>query len=73
MGFLYIEKQFNSKSSVILAEELLEFKKETIIHSICCLANSLLINPDKTKLLLLGTRQMLHKIPDAIHVTLLGK
>ena len=31
-------------------------------------ANSLLINPDKTKLLLLGTRQMLHKIPDDIHV-----
>ena len=28
-----------------------------------CCANSLLINPDKTKLLLLGTRQMLHKIP----------
>ena len=36
-------------------------------------ANILLINPDKTELLLLGTRQMLHKIPDAIHVTLLGK
>ena len=38
-----------------------------------CCANSLLVNPDKTKLLLLGTRQMLRKIPDAIHVTLLGK
>ena len=33
----------------------------------------LLINPDKTKLLLLGTRQVLRKIPDDIHVTLLGK
>ena len=38
-----------------------------------CCANSLLINPDKTKLLLLGTRQMLRKIPDDIHVTLLSK
>ena len=38
-----------------------------------CCANSLLINPDKTKLLLLGTRQMLRKIPDDINVTLLGK
>ena len=31
-----------------------------------------LMNPDKTKLLLLGTSQMLRKIPDDIHVTLLG-
>lgn len=45
MGFLYIEKQFNSKSSVILAEELLEFKKETIIHSICWLAEKFKIDP----------------------------
>ena len=40
-----------------------------------CLPNSLLINPDKTKLLLIGTRQMLQNTPAdlALHVTLLGK
>ena len=38
-----------------------------------CCANSLLMNPDKTKLLLLGTRQMLNEVPQNFHVTLLGK
>ena len=36
-------------------------------------SHSLLINPDKTKHLLLGTRLMLNKIPDSFRVTLLGK
>ena len=34
--------------------------------------NSLLINPEKTKLLVLGTRQMLQRLPADFHVTLLG-
>ena len=40
-----------------------------------CCQNSLLINPDKTKLLLIGTRQMLKNTPADLdlHVTLLGK
>ena len=40
-----------------------------------CCQNSLLINPDKTKLLLTGTRQMLQNTPADLnlHVTLLGK
>ena len=40
-----------------------------------CCQNSLLINPDKTKLLLIGTRQMLQNMPTDLdlHVTLLGK
>ena len=42
------------------------------IASWCCY-NSLLINPEKTKLLVLGTRQMLQKLPADFHVTLLGK
>ena len=42
------------------------------IASWCCY-NSLLINPEKTKLLVLGTRQMLQKLPAYFHVTLLGK
>jgi len=41
--------------------------------AVWCCTNSLLINPNKIKLLLLGTCQMLRKIPDNIHVTLLGK
>ena len=40
-----------------------------------CCQNSLLINTDKTKLLLIGTRQMLQNTPAYLdlHVTLLGK
>ena len=41
------------------------------IASWCC-HNHLLINPDKTKLLVMGTRQMLQKLPN-LHITLLGK
>ena len=43
----------------------------SLIASWCC-HNHLLINPDKTKLLVMGTRQMLQKLPD-FHITLLGK
>ena len=38
-----------------------------------CSTHSLLINPDKTKLLLLGTPQMLARVPEGFGVTLLGK
>ena len=38
-----------------------------------CCKNSLLINPDKTKLLVLGTPQMMIKVPDDISITLLSK
>ena len=41
--------------------------------AIWCCANSLLINPDKTKFLILGSRQMVSRIPDDFHVSLLGK
>ena len=38
-----------------------------------CCAHSLLINPDKTKLLLLGTPQMLARVSGGFAVSLLGK
>lgn len=38
-----------------------------------CCSNSLLINPEKTKLLLFGTRQMLEKVPQDLKTSLLGK
>ena len=38
-----------------------------------CCTHSLLINPDKTKLLLLGTPQMLARVREDFGVTLLGK
>ncbi len=38
-----------------------------------CRYNDLLINPGKTKMLVIGTRKMLHKLPENFHVTLLGK
>ena len=39
----------------------------------CCYNGDLLINPDKTKLLVMGNRQMLRRLPKDFHVTLLGK
>ena len=39
----------------------------------CCCAHSLLIDPDKTKLLLLGTPQVLARVPKGFGITLLGK
>ena len=38
-----------------------------------CCYNGLLINPDKTKLLVMRNRQMLLRLPKDFHVTLLGK
>ena len=38
-----------------------------------CCKNSLLINPDKTKLMFLGTPHMLTKIPDDLSITLLSR
>ena len=38
-----------------------------------CFYNGLLINPDKTKLLVMRNRQMLLRLPKDFHVTLLGK
>ena len=42
------------------------------IASWCCY-NSLFINPEKTKPLVLGTRQMLQRLPADFHVILLGR
>ena len=38
-----------------------------------CSLNSLLINPDKTKLIIFGTHNMLKQIPANFHISLLGK
>ena len=43
-----------------------------MVASWCC-NHSLLINPEKTKLLVMGTRQLLSTLPEDFHVTLLGK
>ena len=37
-----------------------------------CFQNGLLLNPEKTKLIVYGSRQMLEKLPE-FHVSLLGK
>ena len=44
---------------------------KNIVARFC--SNSLLINPDKTKLLVFGTRQMLEKVPSNFKASLLGK
>ena len=38
-----------------------------------CCAHSLVIHPDKTNLLQLGTPQMLSRVPESFAVSLLGK
>ena len=43
-----------------------------MVASWCC-NHSLLINPEKTKLLVMGTRQLLSTLPEDFLVTLLGK
>ena len=38
-----------------------------------CCSNSLLVNPGKTKLLLMGTKQMLERLPENFHITVFDK
>ena len=61
---------FPIKNVDVVARQLTEDLRG--IAAWCC-ANSLLIDPDKTKLLLLGTRQMLNRVSDDFSVILFGK
>ena len=56
------------KNNVVTAQLTEDLRK---IAAWCC-TKSLLINPEKTKLLLLGTRQM-NKVPDSFGLEILGK
>ena len=61
---------FPVKDTDVVAQQITEDLKK--IAAWCC-HNSLLINPEKTKVLLLGTRHMLKKVPNGFCVTLLEK
>ena len=61
---------FSVKDTCSVVEQINDDLSKTA--SWCCY-NSLLINPDKTKLMVLGTRKMLQRLPTDFHVTLLGK
>ena len=61
---------FPVKDTDVVAQQITENLKK--IAAWCC-HNSLLINPEKTKVLLLRTRQMLKKVHDGFCVTLLEK
>ena len=61
---------FPVRDTTLAADQLTEDLRN--IAAWCC-KNSPLINPDKTKLLVLGTPQMLTKIPDDLTITLLSK
>ena len=61
---------FPVRDTTLAADQLTEDLRN--IAAWCC-KNSLRINPDKTKLLVLGTPQMLMKIPDDLSITLLSK
>lgn len=64
---LYVSFQVKDVNTIVqqINEDL------SLISSWCC-HNHLLIGPDKTKLLVMGTCQMLPKLPD-VHITLLAK
>jgi len=61
---------FPVRDATLAADQLTEDLRN--IATGCC-KNSLLINQDKTKLLVLRTPQMLTKIPDDLSITLLSK
>ena len=61
---------FAVRDTTLAGDQLTEDLRDIAAWS--CM-NSLLINPDKTKLLVLGTPQMLMKIPDDLSITLLSK
>ena len=61
---------FPVKDVDVVALQITEDLKK--IAAWCC-HNSLLINPEKTKVLLLGAHQMWKKVPDKFCLTLLGK
>ena len=61
---------FPVRDTTLAADQLREDLRN--IAAWCC-KNSLLINPDKTKILVLGTPQMLMKIPDDLSITLLNR
>ena len=66
---LRISDRFSVVIKCSIAEQINE--DLSFIASWCC-HNHLLMNPNKTKLLVMGTRQMLQKLPD-FYITLLGK
>ena len=55
-----------------IVQQINEDLSLSLIASWCCHNHLLIINPDKTKLLVMGTRQMLQTLPE-FHITLLGK
>ena len=57
--------------STLVCNKSLGRKELENIAGWCC-ANNLLINPDKTKLVLFGTRQLVSKLPD-VTVSFLGQ
>ena len=38
-----------------------------------CCRNSLLVNPEKTKTLMVGTRQLMNQLESSVHINLMGK
>ena len=51
----------------------LELSEDMNRISICCCSNNLLVNPGKTKFLLIGTQQMLERLPEKFHTTVFDK
>ena len=61
---------FSIRDAELAAMKLTEDMRR--ITAWCCL-NSLLVNPEKTKMLILGTRQMLEQVPENFQITILGE
>jgi len=61
---------FSIKDSTSVKQNI---EKDLLRVAAWCCTNSLLINTDKTKFLLIGTRQMLQKLPEDMSLFFLGK
>ena len=61
---------FQPKDSLDVATQVNDDLKRV---AFCCSQNSLLINPTKTKVLVVDTRQMLQRVPSDFKLVLFGK
>ena len=65
-------KLFLSFPLIQLDAAIDKLKQDLLSVAQWCCENHLLINPDKTKLLFLGTRQMLNRLPQNLSMSFLG-
>ena len=72
MSYVDDSKLFLSFPLIELDAAIEKLEQDLLSVAQWCCENHLLINPDKTKLLFLGTRQMLNRLPQNLSMSYLG-